>query len=78
MDQGIWAGLNPFEHSMHPALGLSLSSSKIEVLVEVPSFDYTYMVNKYLFWIDIIYVEREASCKFPRSHPGKMNAWEGG
>ena len=23
-DQGIWAGLNPFEHSGHPALGLSL------------------------------------------------------
>jgi hypothetical protein len=35
MDQGIWAGLNPFEHSMHPALGLNLSSSTIDVLVEV-------------------------------------------
>ena len=50
MDQGIWVGLNHFEHSMHPALGLSLSSSTIEVLVEVLSFDY---VNKYLFWIDM-------------------------
>ena len=55
MDQGIWAGLNPFEHSMHPALGLNLNSSTIDVLVEVhgvPSFDYTYKVNEYLFWID--------------------------
>ena len=55
-DQGIWAGLNPFEHSIHPALGLSLRSSTIDGLVEVhgvPSFDYnTYKVNIFLSWID--------------------------
>jgi hypothetical protein len=54
MDQGIWAGLNPFEHSVHPALGVGTT---IDVLVEVLSFDYTYKVNEYYFrWI-----EREAS-----------------
>ena len=63
MDQGIWAGLNPFEHSMHPALGLSLSSSTIHVLCSIievhegPSFDIrTRQINVYFRWI-----ERETS-----------------
>jgi hypothetical protein len=54
MDQGIWAGLNPFEHSGHPALGLSLSSPTIDVLVlsrlGIPPVSTMYKVNIYIYF----------------------------
>ena len=56
MDQGIWARLNPFEHSGHTALGLSLSSpvlvlSRLEIH-GVPQFRLCmYIVNIYIIYI---------------------------
>ena len=45
MDQGIWAGLNPFEHSMLPELGLSLRSSWTSRSSGGPQFWLTYSLR---------------------------------